>query len=277
MSKWHVALLAVLVAGALAYFFYTAQKTSTWTATPAPAEVGRSPSATPASSAEASGGASASVSTTTRPAEPPTRFNSRNYEVNYTISLTIGVAGVAIDMRGWSVEGVGPLGNYSMGELLFDLPPRGPQRLVFKGATEGRAMYVVNCLGSKCEASVEPANYTFLAMFRGGVRREAGACAHLGHRGVLVEEEGPIPAEALAVLLAGLPANGSGSYSSKSCLVDGVPLTTSGEARLYITLYGQNLTLTVRLSAVAVSAGPYNAERYRALLTEVKSAQRSGA
>lgn len=282
MNKWHAALLAVLAAGALAYFFFTAPKAGQEPAAPTTWATGAAQTKAPVATTSVQATTAATPrQETASPAPPsaprPRQLDSRSYEINYTMTLTVAVGSVAIYMRGWSLEGVGPLGNYSVGELAFDLPPHGPQRLVFKGATEGGVMYVVNCVGAQCESSVEPANYTLLAMFRGGARREAGDCAHLGYQGVLVEEEGPIPAEALAMLLTGISANGTGYYSVKSCLVDGVPLTTSGEAKLDVTLYGQRLTITVKIDASAVSAAPYDAERYRALLAEAKSAQRSGA
>jgi len=55
--------------------------------------------------------------TTTTASPPPTRpvgFNASYYEANYTLTLTASAGSISVEMRGWWLLGVGPLGNYTV-------------------------------------------------------------------------------------------------------------------------------------------------------------------
>ena len=223
--KWGLIIVAVLAIAAAVYFISTAQQQAVQTTT-----------STPTTTA---------ALVTSAPTPPATPFSERNYEVNYTYVMSVAVGEASISLAGWGLEGVGLLGNYSMGVLTANLPPRGPVEVSYK-ATVGVLLRGVN-------ATV----------------REVGRCEALGYEGVLVEERGVITPAALQTLLPG--AQGSGEYVSTTCRVNGVPLTVKSSAYLNITLYGQALTVRLTVEATAVRAGPFNATRYGEVLGEVKA------
>jgi len=248
--KWGLIVIAVLAAAAAVYFISTAQQKAAQTATHMPTTT-------------------AAVATSAPP-PPAAPFSEKNYEVNYTYVMSVAVGEVSISLWGWGLEGVGLLGNYSVGVLTASLPPRGPVEVSYKAATEGGVLYVVNCLQGQCYAEERPANYTVGVLLRGVnvTVREVGRCEALGYAGVLVEEGGVIAPAALQTLFPG--AQVRGKYVSTTCRVNGVPLTVKSSAYLNITLYGQALTVRLTVEATAVRAGPFNATRYGEVLGEVK-------
>jgi len=254
--KWGLIVVAVLAAAAAVYFISTAQQRAVQTTIPktTTAAVG-----------------------TSAPPPPAVPFSEGNYEVNYTYVMSVAVGEASISLAGWGLEGVGLLGNYSVGVLTASLPPRGPVEVSYKAATEGNALYVVNCLQGQCYAERRPANYTVGVLLRGvnATVREVGRCEALGYTGVLVEERGVITPSALQTLLPG--AQGRGDYVSTSCRVNGVPLTAKSSAYLNVTLYGQALTIRLTVEANAVRAGPFNATRYGEVLGEVKASRRTSS
>ncbi|ABO08968.1 hypothetical protein [Pyrobaculum calidifontis] len=255
--KWGLIIVAVLAAAATVYFISTAQQQAVQTTTPTPATT--------------------AAVVTSAPPPPAVPFSERNYEVNYTYVMSVAVGEVSISLWGWGLEGVGLLGNYSVGVLTANLPPRGPVEVSYKAATEGGVLYVVNCLQGQCYAEGRPANYTVGVLLRGvnATAREVGRCEALGYAGVLVEERGVITPAALQTLLPG--AQGRGEYVSTTCRVNGVPLTVKSSAYLNVTLYGQALTVKLTVEATAVKAGPFNATRYGEVLGEVKAPRRTSS
>ncbi|ABL87197.1 conserved hypothetical protein [Pyrobaculum islandicum DSM 4184] len=266
MRKAAYIVLAVLIIGAALYFIHTAPRHGLETISTSQLPTTTTTQTSPAVNTPAVGAV--------RPS-----FDIKNYEVNYTVVITVAVGDVSISMRGWSVEGSGALGNYSFGELYATVPPHGPIKLVFKVATEGRVAYIVTCAGGQCQTEVRPANYSTIYLLRGveTSRVEKGPCTYLGYGGVEVEERGRISQEAVAQILGNLAGNGTGVYTTKICEVNGVPLKTAGTAYLNITVYGQRLALTVSIESAAVSAGPFNEDRYRQVLRETKAAQTAKA
>jgi len=254
--KWGLIIVAVLAAAAAVYFISTAQQQAVQTTTP-----------------------TAATTTVGASAPPPLAvpFSERNYEVNYTYMMSVAVGEASISLAGWGLEGVGLLGNYSMGVLTANLPPRGPVEVSYKAATEGGALYVVNCLQGQCYAEERPANYTVGVLLRGvnATVREVGRCEALGYAGVLVEERGVITPAVLQTLLPG--AQGRGEYVSTTCRVNGVPLTVKSSAYLNVTLYGQALTVKLTVEATAVRAGSFNATRYGEVLGEFKAPRRTSS
>jgi len=253
--KWGLIVVAVLAAVAAVYFISTAQQQAMQTTTPkATAAVG-----------------------TSAPPPPAVPFSEGNYEVNYTYVMSVAVGEASISLAGWGLEGVGLLGNYSMGVLTANLPPRGPVEVSYKVATEGGALYVVNCLQGQCYVERRPANYTVGVLLRGvnATVKEVGRCEALGYAGALVEERGVITPAALQTLLPG--AQGRGEYVSTTCRVNGVPLTVKSSAYLNVTLYGQALTVRLMVEANAVKAGPFNATHYGEVLGEVKAPRRTSS
>lgn len=261
MGKVAYLVLAVLIVGAALYFLYTAQS-----AARSLAPGGGGPAAEAGVSTTAAAGASATT--------PRLPFGGGNYEVNYTVSVTVSIGGVSVSMRGWSVEGAGPLGNYSFGVFYVSVPPRGPLRIEYKVATEGRTAYVVTCAGGQCQGEMRPANSSSLYLLRGEVAsaRSLGPCSALGYTGVEVEESGRLAQGQVAELLGDLGGNGTGTYTVRRCVVNGVALKSVGTAYLNVTVYGQRLTVAVSVESAAVSAGPFDGERYRGVLAEAKAA-----
>lgn len=264
MKKGAVALL-ILIAGALAYFVITA---GSQVQPPPP------PSNTPPP-AETKPPAVLNTGTTTPTAAKTPAIKS--YEINYSHVITVYIGDIALKMSGWTAEGVGEYGNYSFGKLVLNIPPHGPVEITYKAATEGRTAYVVTCASGQCQAEAGPANYTIFLKLRGESRAERGSCSHLGQAGTLYEERGRISPEVLSQILGGLPANGTGFFTAVVCEAGGVPLTTSANIYLNVTLYGQVLTIKLVVESSAVSISAYNSTRYKLLLTEAKAAQRAGA
>ena len=281
MNKVAVVLVLILVAGAALYFLYTAQKGPTEIPTPTTTQ-------TPQTSTTESAGATASTpqtaappaATTTPPpaaAQPP--FGARNYEVNYTVTVTVYVGDISLRMSGWSVVGVGPEGNYSFGEFVMNLPPQGPVKITFKSATEGNLTYVVSCAAGQCQAETAAADSAVLYLLRGVnvTRAEKGRCTHLGYAGTLYEERGYLGPEVFAQLLGDLQGSGAGTYAANVCEFAGVQLTVGGTVFLNVTVHGQALTIKVNIESAAAKVGPFDGERYRQLLQEAKSAQAAKA
>ncbi|MGC9130019.1 MAG: hypothetical protein ACP5H5_00370 [Pyrobaculum sp.] len=295
MRKVAFVILAALVAGALIYFYqaatsYTKPEGEARSATPTSptptAQAGAPPTATSTSPASATSTATPTAntpSTTSPPAAAGTKtttattapgFRRDSYHVNYTYTITVYIGDMSLRLVGWSVEGVGPLGNYSFGKFVFNIPPRGPVEVSHKAATEGRLMYVVTCAGGECQAETAAANYTLFHFLHGvnTTRAVKGTCTHLGYTGSAVEEKGWISPEAFAYILGGLPANGSGVYVAEMCEVGGVPLAVAGDVYLNMTLYGQALTMKLKIESSAVAVAPYNSTLYQRILAEAKAA-----
>ena len=273
--------MLILVAGAGLYFLYTAQKGPTETPTPKATQ-------TPQTSTTESAGATASTPQTATPpaastastpaaAQPP--FGARNYEVNYTVTMTVYVGDISLRMGGWSVVGVGPEGNYSFGEFVVNLPPQGPVKITFKSATEGNLTYVVSCAAGRCQAETAAADSAMLYLLRGVnvTRAEKGRCTHLGYAGTLYEERGYLGPEVFVQLLGGLQGSGAGTYVANVCEFAGVQLTVGGAVSLDVTVHGQALTIRVSIESAAAKVGPFDGGRYRQLLQEAKSAQAAKA
>jgi hypothetical protein len=283
MNKVAVALVLILVAGAALYFLYTAQKGATGTPTPTTTQTPQT-SATAPESAKATAStpqtATPPVATTTStPAAAQLPFGARNYEVNYTVTVTVYVGDVSVRMSGWSVVGVGPEGNYSFGEFVMNLPPQGPVKITFKSATEGNLTYVVSCAAGQCQAETAAADSAMLYLLRGVnvTRAEKGRCEHLGYAGILYEERGYLGPELFAQLLGDLQGSGTATYVANVCEFAGVQLTVSGTVFLNVTVYGQALTIRVSIESVAAKVGPFDGGRYRQLLQETKLAQAAKA
>jgi hypothetical protein len=277
MNKVAVVLVLILVAGAGLYFLYTAQKgatgTPTHTTTQTPqtstAESARATASTPQTATPPA----ASTTSTPAAAQPP--FGARNYEVNYTVTVTVYVGDISLRMSGWSVVGVGPEGNYSFGEFVMNLPPQGPVKMTFKSATEGNLTYVVSCAMGQCQAETVAADSAMLYLLRGVnvTRTEKGRCTHLGYAGTLYEERGYLGPEVFAQLLGDLHGSGAGTYVANVCEFAGVQLTVGGTVSLDVTVHGQALTIKVNIESAAAKVGPFDGGRYRQLLQEAKSAQ----
>ncbi|MCX8136783.1 hypothetical protein [Pyrobaculum aerophilum] len=263
MKKGVIALL-ILIAGALAYFVITAGNQ----AQPPP------PPPTP-SPAETKPPAVLNTSTAMPTAAETPAIKS--YEINYSHVITVYIGDIALKMSGWTVEGVGEYGNYSFGKLVLNIPPQGPVEITYKAATEGRTVYVVTCASGQCQAGAGPANYTSFLNLKGDSRAEKGSCSHLGLAGRLYEERGRISPETLSQILSDLSVNGTGVFTAVVCEAGGVPLTTSANVYLNVTLYGQVLTIKLIVDSSAVSISAYNSTRYKLLLTEAKAAQRASA
>ncbi|AFA39267.1 hypothetical protein Pogu_1240 [Pyrobaculum oguniense TE7] len=288
MSKIALALLLVLIAGAAVYFIYISstaagQNTQTTSPTATPPTTTSSPTATTTNAHAASTTVTSPTATTSQATAPTTATPSSplargSYEINYSHVVTVHVGDLAVRMTGWTVEGVSSGGNYSFGKFLINIPPQRTE-VVYKAATEGLRMYVMSCSAGQCQAEVLPINYTALGFLRGIVtsRQVKGQCTYMGHSGIAVEERGVLTEDILKVVLGDLPGNGTGLYMSNLCEVSGVPLTTSGQVYLNVTVYGQLLTLKLEVDSKAVSIGEYNATRYAQILAEVKGAQKGGA
>ena len=267
------------MAGAALYFLYTAQKGATGTPTPTTAQTPQTSTTAPESA-----GATASTpqiatppaaSTTFTPAAAQPPFGARNYEVNYTVTMTVYVGDISLRMGGWSVVGVGPEGNYSFGEFVMNLPPQGPVKITFKSATEGNLTYVVSCAAGRCQAETAAADSAMLYLLRGVnvTRTEKGRCTHLGYAGNLYEERGYLGPEVFAQILGNLQVSGAGTYVANVCEFAGVQLTVGGTVSLDVTVHGQALTIRVNIESAAAKVGPFDGGRYRQLLQGAKSAQ----
>jgi len=283
MKKVAVVLVLILVAGAAFYFLYTALKGPTETPTPTTTQTPQTSTTAP-ESAEATAStpqtATPPAATTTPPpaaAQPP--FGAKNYEVNYTVTMTAYVGDISLRMSGWSVVGVGPEGNYSFGEFVMNLPPLGPVKFTFKSATEGNLTYVVSCTMEQCQAETVAVDSAMWYLLRGVnvTRTEKGLCTHLGYTGTLYEERGYLGPEVFAQLLGDLQGSGAGTYVANVCEFAGVRLTVSGTVFLNVTVHGQTMTIRVDIESAAAKVGPFDGGRYRQLLQETKSAQAAKA
>jgi hypothetical protein len=273
----------ILVAGAVLYFLYAAQKgptetpTPTTTQTPQTSTTASESAGVTASTPQTATPPAASATSTPAAAQPP--FGARNYEVNYTVTMTVYVGDISLRMGGWSVVGVGPEGNYSFGELVVNLPPQGPVKITFKSATEGNLTYVVSCAAGRCQAETVAADGAMLYLLRGVnvTRAEKGRCTHLGYAGTLYEERGYLGPEVFAQLLGDLQGSGAGTYVANVCEFAGVQLTVGGTVSLDVTVHGQALTIRVNIESVAAKVVPFDGGRYRQLLQEAKLAQAAKA
>jgi len=271
----------ILVAGAGLYFLYTAQKGATETPTPTTTQTPQT-STTESAKATTSTPQTATppaATTTSTPAAAQPPFGARNYEVNYTVTVTVYVGDVSLRMSGWNVVGVGPEGNYSFGEFVMNLPPQGPVKITFKSATEGNLTYVVSYAAGQCQAETAAADSAMLYLLRGVnvTRAEKGRCTHLGYAGTLYEERGYLGPEVFAQILGDLQGSGAGTYVANVCEFAGVQLTVGGTVFLNVTVYGQALTIRVNIESAAAKVGPFDGGRYRQLLQEAKSAQAAKA
>jgi hypothetical protein len=272
MNKVVVVLVLILVAGAALYFLYTALKGPTETPTPTTTQTPRTSTTTP----ESARATTSTPQTATPPAAAQPPFGARNYEVNYTVTMTAYLGDLSLRMSGWNVVGVGPEGNYSFGEFVMNLPPQGPVKITSKSATEGNLTYVVSCAMEQCQAETVTADSAMLYLLRGVnvTRTEKGRCTHLGYAGTLYEERGYLGPEVFAQLLGGLQGSGAGTYVANVCEFAGVQLTVSGTVFLNVTVYdGQTVTVRVDIESVAAKVGPFDGGKYRQLLQEAKSAQ----
>jgi hypothetical protein len=272
MNKVVVVLVLILVAGAALYFLYTALKGPTETPTPTTTQTPQTSTTTP----ESARATTSTPQTATPPAAAQPPFGARNYEVNYTVTMTAYLGDLSLRMSGWNVVGVGPEGNYSFGEFVMNLPPQGPVKITSKSATEGNLTYVVSCAAEQCQAETVTADSAMLYLLRGVnvTRTEKGRCTHLGYAGTLYEERGYLGPEVFAQLLGGLQGSGAGTYVANVCEFAGVQLTVSGTVFLNVTVYdGQTVTVRVDIESVAAKVGPFDGVKYRQLLQEAKSAQ----
>jgi hypothetical protein len=280
MNKVAVVLVLILVAGAALYFLYTALKGPTETPTPTTTQTTQTSTTTPegaeATTSIPQTATPPAASTTPTPvaAQPP--FGARNYEVNYTVTMTAYLGDLSLRMSGWSVVGVGPEGNYSFGEFVMNLPPHGPVKMTFKSATEGNLTYVVSCAMEQCQAETVAADSAMLYLLRGVnvTRTEKGQCTHLGYAGTLYGERGYLGPEVFAQLLGDLQGSDVViTYVANVCEFAGVPLTVVGTVFLNMTVYDQTVTIKVNIESIATKVGPFDGGKYRQLLQETKSAQ----
>jgi len=211
--------------------------------------------------------------TTTTASPPPTRpvgFNASYYEANYTLTLTASAGSISVEMRGWWLLGVGPLGNYTVLFLTAEMP--GAVEAVYKAASKGNLTYVEACSEGRCVGRIEPINSTELRLFADLINatRATGNCSYLNYTGVELEGGGNISAGALPGL-GGL-LNGTGNYTAKACVAYGIPLTASATMRINMSLYNRTVALQVSIRLSATRIGPYVPERYRQLLSEAEAA-----
>jgi len=213
--------------------------------------------------------------TTTTASPPPTRpvgFNASYYEANYTLTLTASAGSISVEMRGWWLLGVGPLGNYTVLFLTAEMPGAGAVEAVYKAATKGNLTYVEACSEGRCVGRIEPINSTVLRLFADFINatRATGNCSYLNYTGVELEGGGNISTGALPGL-GGL-LNGTGNYTAKACVAYGIPLTASATMRINMSLYNRTVALQVSIRLSATRIGPYVPERYRQLLSEAEAA-----
>jgi hypothetical protein len=213
--------------------------------------------------------------TTTTASPPPTRpvgFNASYYEANYTLTLTASAGSISVEMRGWWLLGVGPLGNYTVLSMTAEMPGAGAVEAVYKAATKGNLTYVEACSEGRCVGRIEPINSTVLRLFADFINatRATGNCSYLNYTGVELEGGGNISTGALPGL-GGL-LNGTGNYTAKACVAYGIPLTASATMRINMSLYNRTVALQVSIRLSATRIGPYVPERYRQLLSEAEAA-----
>ena len=213
--------------------------------------------------------------TTTTASPPPTRpvgFNASYYEANYTLTLTASAGSISVEMRGWWLLGVGPLGNYTVLFLTAEMPGAGAVEAVYKAASKGNLTYVEACSEGRCVGRIEPINSTELRLFADLINatRATGNCSYLNYTGVELEGGGNISTGALPGL-GGL-LNGTGNYTAKACVAYGIPLTASATMRINMSLYNRTVALQVSIRLSATRIGPYVPERYRQLLSEAEAA-----
>ncbi|MFP3291113.1 MAG: hypothetical protein RXO30_01460 [Thermoproteus sp.] len=213
--------------------------------------------------------------TTTTASPPPTRpvgFNASYYEANYTLTLTVSAGSISVEMRGWWLLGVGPLGNYTVLSMTAEMPGAGAVEAVYKAATKGNLTYVEACSEGRCVGRIEPINSTVLRLFADFINatRATGNCSYLNYTGVELEGGGNISTGALPGL-GGL-LNGTGNYTAKACVAYGIPLTASATMRIDMSLYNRTVALQVSIRLSATRIGPYVPERYRQLLSEAEAA-----
>jgi hypothetical protein len=213
--------------------------------------------------------------TTTTASPPPTRpvgFNASYYEANYTLTLTASAGSISVEMRGWWLLGVGPLGNYTVLSMTAEMPGAGAVEVVYKAATKGNLTYVEACSEGRCVGRIEPINSTELRLFADLINatRATGNCSYLNYTGVELEGGGNISTGALPGL-GGL-LNGTGNYTAKACVAYGIPLTASATMRINMSLYNRTVALHVSIRLSATRIGPYVPERYRQLLSEAEAA-----
>ncbi|MFP3198632.1 MAG: hypothetical protein RXR06_01985 [Thermoproteus sp.] len=213
--------------------------------------------------------------TTTTASPPPTRpvgFNASYYEANYTLTLTVSAGSISVEMRGWWLLGVGPLGNYTVLSMTAEMPGAGAVEAVYKAATKGNLTYVEACSEGRCVGRIEPINSTVLRLFADFINatRATGNCSYLNYTGVELEGGGNISTGALPGL-GGL-LNGTGNYTAKACVAYGIPLTASATMRINMSLYNRTVALQVSIRLSATRIGPYVPERYRQLLSEAEAA-----
>ncbi|MFP3191636.1 MAG: hypothetical protein RXR02_00825 [Thermoproteus sp.] len=213
--------------------------------------------------------------TTTTASPPPTRpvgFNASYYEANYTLTLTASAGSISVEMRGWWLLGVGPLGNYTVLFLTAEMPGAGAVEAVYKAASKGNLTYVEACSEGRCVGRIEPINSTELRLFADLINatRATGNCSYLNYTGVELEGGGNISTGALPGL-GGL-LNGTGNYTAKACVAYGIPLTASATMRIDMSLYNRTVALQVSIRLSATRIGPYVPERYRQLLSEAEAA-----
>jgi len=213
--------------------------------------------------------------TTTTASPPPTRpvgFNASYYEANYTLTLTASAGSISVEMRGWWLLGVGPLGNYTVLFMTAEMPGAGAVEAVYKAATKGNLTYVEACSEGRCVGRIEPINSTELRLFADLINatRATGNCSYLNYTGVELEGGGNISTGALPGL-GGL-LNGTGNYTAKACVAYGIPLTASATMRINMSLYNRTVALQVSIRLSATRIGPYVPERYRQLLSEAEAA-----
>ena len=211
--------------------------------------------------------------TTTTASPPPTRpvgFNASYYEANYTLTLTASAGSISVEMRGWWLLGVGPLGNYTVLSMTAEMP--GAVEAVYKAASKGNLTYVEACSEGRCVGRIEPINSTELRLFADLINatRATGNCSYLNYTGVELEGGGNISTGALPGL-GGL-LNGTGNYTAKACVAYGIPLTASATMRINMSLYNRTVALQVSIKLSATRIGPYVPERYRQLLSEAEAA-----
>jgi len=213
--------------------------------------------------------------TTTTASPPPTRpvgFNASYYEANYTLTLTASAGSISVEMRGWWLLGVGPLGNYTVLFMTAEMPGAGAVEAVYKAASKGNLTYVEACSEGRCVGRIEPINSTELRLFADLINatRATGNCSYLNYTGVELEGGGNISTGALPGL-GGL-LNGTGNYTAKACVAYGIPLTASATMRINMSLYNRTVALQVSIRLSATRIGPYVPERYRQLLSEAEAA-----
>ncbi|MGC8584378.1 MAG: hypothetical protein ACP5MH_11735, partial [Thermoproteus sp.] len=213
------------------------------------------------------------VRTSTGPPARPPPFNASYFEANYTLTMNVAMGSVSLRLWGWLLQGVGPLGNYSVLNLTAVLPGRGPVSASYTAVARGNLTYIVACSGGRCVGRTAPVNKTELSLFSGlfsGAMQASGNCTYLNYTGVELRGSGNMSAGSIPGL-AGLP-NGTGNYTAEICEAYGVPLSASVNLRMGLGLYNETVVIDMSLKLSAVRVGPYSPERYRQLLEEAEAA-----